>query len=57
MNEICEQCKICARYTNLNGYGVCYSDKQKPCNDYCTEERLEKEIQDFYNKLGMFTGD
>ena len=55
--EICDKCKICARNTNLHGYGVCSADKTEPCNRYVTEEDLEAEVQAFYNSLGMFTGD
>lgn len=57
MENICEKCKTCARHTNLKGYGVCYSDKQEPCNRFVTEEELEAEVQREYNKLGRYTGD
>ena len=57
MENICEKCKTCARHTNLKGYGVCYSDKQEPCNRFVTEEELEAEVQREYNDLGRYTGD
>lgn len=57
MKEICDKCKTCARYTNLKGYGVCYSKKLEPCNRYVTEEELEDEVQKFYDSLGPYTGD
>ena len=57
MKEICNKCKICARNTNLHGYGVCFADKTEPCDRYVTEEELDAEVQEFYNNLGTFTGD
>ena len=57
MKEICNKCKICARNTNLKGYGVCSADKTEPCDRYVTEEELDNEVQEFYNSLGTFTGD
>ena len=57
MKEICNKCKICARNTNLYGYGICSADKTEPCDRYVTEEELDAEVQKFYNSLGMFTGD
>lgn len=57
MPIICEKCQTCARHTNLNGYGVCYATKEQPCDRFVTEEELEQEVQAFYSKQGMFTGD
>jgi len=57
MKDTCDKCKICARNTNLHGYGVCFADKTEPCDRYVTEEELDAEVQKFYDSLGTFTGD
>lgn len=57
MKNICEKCKICARHTNLHGYGVCSAEKEEPCKDYVTEEQLQDEVQRAYDGLGRYTGD